>query len=96
LKESGIATEVVNKVQDGSPHIGDKIRTGKIAMVINTPADANSQADSYDLRRSALDFQIPYFTTMAGAQAASEAIEYLRNNDFEVQALQDYLNPPLP
>jgi len=96
FKEHGIDSEIVNKVQDGSPHIGDKIRTGKIAMVINTPADANSQADSYDLRRSALDFQIPYFTTMAGAEAASEAIEYLRNNEFEVQALQDYLNPPLP
>ncbi len=94
--ERGIATEIVNKVQDGSPHIGDKIRTGKIAMVVNTPADANSQADSYDLRRGALDFNIPYFTTMAGAQAAAEAIEYLRNNDFEVQALQDYLTHPLP
>jgi carbamoyl-phosphate synthase large subunit len=96
FKDHGIAAEIVNKVQDGSPHIGDKIRRGKIAIVINTPADANSQADSYDLRRSALDFQIPYFTTMAGAQAATEAIEYLRNNDFEVQALQDYLDQPLP
>jgi carbamoyl-phosphate synthase large subunit len=96
FKGHGIAAEIVNKVQDGSPHIGDKIRRGKIAMVINTPADANSQADSYDLRRSALDFQIPYFTTMAGAQAATEAIEYLRNNDFEVHALQDYLNLSLP
>jgi carbamoyl-phosphate synthase large subunit len=63
-------------------------------MVINTPADAHSQADSYHLRRSALDFQIPYFTTMAGAEAAAEAIEYLRNNDFEVQALQEYLRHP--
>jgi carbamoyl-phosphate synthase large subunit len=96
FKEHGIPTEVVNKVQDGSPHVGDRIKAGKIAMVINTPADAHSQADSYQLRRSALDFQIPYFTTMAGAQAAAEAIEYLKNNDFEVEALQDYLSHPVP
>jgi carbamoyl-phosphate synthase large subunit len=94
FKEHGIPAEVVNKVQDGSPHVGDKIKERKIAIVINTPADAHSQADSYHLRRSALDFQIPYFTTMAGAQAASEAIEYLQNDDFEVQALQDYLSQP--
>jgi carbamoyl-phosphate synthase large subunit len=65
-----------------------------VAMVINTPGDAHSQADSYYLRRGALDFRIPYFTTTAGAEAAAEAIEYLQNNDFEVQALQDYLNRP--
>jgi hypothetical protein len=33
---------------------------------------------------------------MAGAEAAAEAIEYLQNNEFEVQALQDYLGYPLP
>ena len=94
FKQMEISTEVINKVQDGRPHIGDRIKEGKISMVINTPADAHSQADSYHLRRSALDFQIPYFTTMAGAEAAAEAIEYLRNNDFEVQALQEYLRHP--
>jgi carbamoyl-phosphate synthase large subunit len=93
FKRQKISTSVVNKVQEGNPHIGDKIRAGKIAMVINTPGDAHSQADSYHLRRAALDFGIPYFTTMAGAEAAAEAIEYLQNNEFEVQALQDYLNP---
>jgi carbamoyl-phosphate synthase large subunit len=94
FKEHKIPTEVVNKVQEGNPHIGDKIKARKVAMVINTPGDAHSQADSYHLRRAALDFQIPYFTTMAGAEAAAEAIEYLKNNDFEVHALQDYLSQP--
>ena len=78
FKEQKIPTEIVNKVQEGSPHIGDKIRAGKVAMVINTPGDAHSQADSYHLRRGALDFRISYFTTMAGAEAAAEAIEYLQ------------------
>ena len=90
LDARGIPTEVVNKVQEGSPHIADRIRNGDIAMVINTPTDAHSHADSYLLRRYALDYQVPYFTTIAGAEAAAEAIEYLTHSDFEVKALQDY------
>ena len=90
LAARGIPAKVVNKVQEGSPHIADQIKGAKIAMVINTPTDAHSQADSYYLRRCALDYQVPYFTTMAGAEAAAEGIEYLQQNEFEVQALQDY------
>jgi carbamoyl-phosphate synthase large subunit len=90
LEARGIPAEVVNKVQEGSPHIADRIKNGEIAMVINTPTDAHSHADSYLLRRYALDYQVPYFTTIAGAEAAAEAIEYLTQKDFEVKALQDY------
>jgi carbamoyl-phosphate synthase large subunit len=92
----GIPAETVNKVQDGSPHIGDQIKKGAVAMVINTPEDAHSHADSYLIRRYALDYQVPYFTTMAGAEAAAEGIEYLEQRDFEVHALQDYAAPALP
>ncbi len=94
FKARGIPTDVVNKVQEGSPHIVDKIRQGKIVMVINTPTDAHSHADSYQIRRCALDFQIPYFTTLAGAEAAAEGIEYLQKHEFDVKALQDYVTLP--
>jgi hypothetical protein len=43
-----------------------------------------------------LDYQVPYFTTVAGAQAAAEGIEYLKQREFDVQALQDYGAPPQP
>ena len=92
----GVPAEVVNKVQDGSPHIGDRIKDGEVAMVINTPTDAHSQADSYYIRRCALDYQVPYFTTIAGAEAAAEGIEYLKRREFDVKALQDYETPVLP
>ena len=92
----GIPSETVNKVQEGSPHIGDQIKSGEVAMVINTPTDAHSQADSYYIRRCALDYQVPYFTTIAGAEAAAEGIEYLKERDFDVKALQDYNAQPLP
>jgi carbamoyl-phosphate synthase large subunit len=81
---------MVKKVQEGSPNISDQIKKGEIAMVINTPADVHSHADSYAIRRCALDYQVPYFTTIAGAEAAAEGIEYLSQRDFDVKALQDY------
>jgi carbamoyl-phosphate synthase large subunit len=90
LEARHIPAEVVNKVQEGNPHVADRIKDGDIAMVINTPTDAHSHADSYLLRRYALDYRVPYYTTIAGAQAAAEAIEYLEQKDFDVQALQDY------
>jgi carbamoyl-phosphate synthase large subunit len=86
----GVATEVVKKVQEGSPNISDQIKKGEIALVINTPTDAHSQADSYYIRRCALDYQVPYFTTIAGADAAAEGIEFLSQREFDVKALQDY------
>ena len=92
----GIPAETVKKVQDGSPHIGDQIKKGEVAMVINTPQDAHSHAASYRIRRYALDYQVPYFTTMAGAEAAAEGIEYLERREFDVHALQDYKASLLP
>ena len=94
--DRGIPAETVRKVQEGGPHIGDQIKRGEVAMVINTPQDAHSQADSYLIRRYALDYQVPYFTTMAGAEAAAEGIAYLEQREFDVHALQDYESPPLP
>jgi carbamoyl-phosphate synthase large subunit len=81
---------VINKVQEGSPHVADAIQCGEVTMVINTPTDAHSQADSYYVRRNALDFQVPYFTTIAGAVAAVEGIVLLKDGELEVRALQEY------
>ncbi len=90
LQGRGVTVEVINKVQEGSPHIADAIRKGEIAMVINTPRDAHSHADSYHIRRNALDYQVPYFTTIAGADAAAEGIELLKGREFDVRPLQEY------
>jgi carbamoyl-phosphate synthase large subunit len=67
----------------------DLMREGKVAMVINTP-DASGTADSFSIRRTALEMRLPFCTTMAGAQAAVEGIAALRDGRFEVRALQDY------
>ncbi|MGH7249262.1 MAG: ATP-grasp domain-containing protein, partial [Pseudomonadota bacterium] len=89
IQALGYRCETINKVLEGSPHIVDAMRAGKVAMVINTP-DANGTADSFSIRRTALEMRLPYFTTMAGAQAAVEGITALKSEPFEVRALQDY------
>ena len=92
----GVSCEVVKKVQEGGPNIADQIKAGDIALVVNTPEDARSHADSFAIRRCALDYSVPYFTTIAGAEAAAEGIVYLQQHDFEVKPLQEYDSPVLP
>jgi carbamoyl-phosphate synthase large subunit len=89
IEALGYQCETINKVLDGSPHVVDSMRAGKIAMVINTP-DKTGTADSFSIRRTALEMRLPYFTTMAGAEAAVQGIAALKSQPFEVRALQDY------
>jgi len=90
LCNAGIRAEAVNKVIEGSPHIVDAIRVSAIALVINTTEGAQSVADSFLLRRSALECRVPYFTTIAAAEAAAEGIARLRQGLLNVRPLQEY------
>ncbi|MEA2624381.1 MAG: carbamoyl-phosphate synthase large subunit, partial [Candidatus Binatota bacterium] len=90
LGRLGIEVERVNKVHEGSPHVVDAILRDEIAMVINTPLGAESVEDSFSIRRTALESRVPYFTTVAGAAAAAEGIEYLKRGHLRVRALQDF------
>ncbi|MDB5108245.1 MAG: carbamoyl-phosphate synthase, large subunit [Candidatus Binatus sp.] len=89
IRDLGLPCETVNKVLEGSPHIVDAMKQGRIAMVINTP-DAGGTKDSFSIRRTALELRLPYFTTMAGAKAAVEGIQALKTQPLAVRALQDY------
>jgi carbamoyl-phosphate synthase large subunit len=90
LRKAGLVVEVVNKVPEGSPHIVDAIRAGEIAAVMNTTDGAQSIADSFLIRRSALECRVPYFTTIAGAAAAAEGIVRLCQGLLTVKPLQEY------
>ncbi len=90
LRARGLEVEAVNKVAEGSPHIVDAILAGRVAMVINTPVGYGPQLDSFSIRRSALECRVPYFTTIAAAEAAAEAIVNLNRQGLRVKALQDY------
>ena len=90
LGQSGLTVTLVNKVREGRPDIVDEMRSGRIQLVFNTTEGAQAIADSFSLRRTALTHNIPYYTTVAGARAAVQAIGALRRGSLEVAPLQSY------
>ena len=67
----------------------DAIKNDTIDLVINTTKTQGSIRDSYSIRRTSLTFNIPYYTTIAGAKVAVNTIEHLKNNNLSVRSLQD-------
>ncbi|OXT00514.1 carbamoyl phosphate synthase large subunit [Notoacmeibacter marinus] len=92
LNANGVETTKINKVLEGRPHIEDAIRNRQVQLVINTTDGAKAVSDSKSMRRAALLQKTPYYTTLAGAEAASLAIAALRAGNLEVRPLQDYVN----
>ena len=90
FRSLGIACNETNKVLEGSPHIVDSIKNGEISLVFNTTEGAQAISDSFSLRRAALTEHVPYYTTIAGALAAVQAIETLLTGSLEVTPLQTY------
>ncbi|RMF18518.1 MAG: carbamoyl phosphate synthase large subunit, partial [Candidatus Dadabacteria bacterium] len=90
LNEQGIDATPINKVRDGHPHIVDAIRNGEVQLVINTPTGYGAKRDSYSIRRSALEHQIPYFTTIEAARAAALAIQELQRSSWRVRPIQEW------
>jgi carbamoyl-phosphate synthase large subunit len=90
LESSGVSVEAINKVREGQPHIVDAMINGEIQLVLNTTEGAQAIADSFSLRRTALMHRVPYFTTVAGARAATQAIAALRSGSLDVAPLQSY------
>ena len=87
LVDAGIAVKSVNKVADGRPHVVDLIKNNEVNLIVNTTAGKQSLADSYTIRREALDHKMTYYTTIAGAKAACEA--HKKSNETQVNCLQE-------
>ncbi|PCJ71983.1 MAG: carbamoyl phosphate synthase large subunit [Rhodobiaceae bacterium] len=96
LEEAGLSITVVNKVLEGRPHIVDALKNGEVDLVFNTTEGAQALEDSKSIRQTALMSKVPYYTTVAGARAAVEGIQAVRDGQLEVAPLQDYLanTPP--
>jgi carbamoyl-phosphate synthase large subunit len=68
----------------------DLIKNKDIVFVINTVSGAQAQKDSFSIRRSALQYGIPFTTTVAGAKAVVNAIEMLRKKKINIRSIQEY------
>ena len=92
LLNLGIEVEEVLKVHEGRPNIEDFIRSGLIQLIINTPVGSQALHDDAYLRRAALEYNIPTFTTIPGARAAIKAIKSLSINKIDTFSLQEIHN----
>lgn len=76
IESAGLPVKRINKVTEGRPHIVDMIKNGEIDLIINTTEGRQSIADSYSIRRNALQHKVCITTTIAGGQAVCEALKF--------------------
>lgn len=91
LHEAGVEAHLVRKVQEGSPNVIDMMRHGEIRLIINTPTDKQSRQDHYQIMRAAIDFGIPYITTIQAARAAALAIDAIKREKMTLEPIGHYI-----
>jgi carbamoyl-phosphate synthase large subunit len=89
IRAMGIPVDELNKIGEGSPHVGDYITRGDVDIVINTPAGRGARTDGWEIRRAAVERNVPCITTLTGATAAVRAIGAARAGTPSVRSLQE-------
>jgi carbamoyl-phosphate synthase large subunit len=89
IRRMGVPVERIHKISEGSPNVVDRIVSGEVDLVINTPTGSGARADGWEIRRSAVARGIPCITTMTGASAAQRAILARRKGEPPVRSLQE-------
>ena len=90
LTEQGIQSERISKLHEDRPHIVDAIKSQEIHLIVNTPSGKLSKYDDSYIRKAAINYKIPYITTLAGALAAARGIGEIRRGRSQVRSLQSY------
>jgi carbamoyl-phosphate synthase large subunit len=89
IRRMGVPVERIKKLSEGSPNVVERIESGEVDLVINTPTGSGARADGYEIRRAAVGRGIPCITTMSGASAAQRAIRASRSGETGVISLQE-------
>jgi carbamoyl-phosphate synthase large subunit len=90
LTEHGVKAERISKLHEDRPHIVDAIKSQEIQLIVNTPSGKLSKYDDSYIRKAAINYKIPYITTLAGALAAARGIGEIRRGRSQVRSLQSY------
>ena len=90
LSDQGINSDLALKMHEGRPNILDAVKNGEIHLIINTPSGKLSQYDDSYIRKAAIQYKVPYITTLTAAAAAAKGIAAYRRGKAGVKALQDY------
>ncbi|MEI6631742.1 MAG: carbamoyl-phosphate synthase large subunit, partial [bacterium] len=90
LEKNGIKVKVLPKIAEGRPNVIDLMKDGKVQWVINTPSGRIPRQDEVKIRSQVILYNIPYTTTISGAQATVSGIEAMAKKELQVQSLQEY------
>jgi carbamoyl-phosphate synthase large subunit len=82
--------DIIKKVREGSPNVIDMMRRNEVSLVINTPINKQARKDGYMIRRAAVDFKIPYITTIQAAIAAAKAIKSMKAGEMITKSINEY------
>jgi carbamoyl-phosphate synthase large subunit len=91
LYDEGIDCVPIKKVHEGRPNCVDRIRSGRVALVINTTSGRRSMEASFSIRRSCIDYSIPCITESHAAEALLNAVKKQRSQEFTVSPLDKML-----
>ncbi|MEO0593787.1 MAG: carbamoyl-phosphate synthase large subunit [Myxococcota bacterium] len=94
LRANGLAVQVLKKLSEGRPNLDDAIKSGEIALLINTPLGKGSYNDGWAMRTSAISHGVPCITTLSGAMAAADAIQVEQEQTRRVASLQEIHQEP--
>ena len=90
LAANGIPHDVVKKLNEGRPNVADLIKNHQVALIINTPLGRLSKIDDSCIRMMAIQYKIPYMTTIAAARATAAGIKEALHGDSPLKSLQEY------
>jgi carbamoyl-phosphate synthase large subunit len=89
LRDAGVPITEIPKIQEGRPNLIDRMKNGEIAMILNTPTGRGRRTDETRIRAAAVAHRVTCITTLSAAEAAAQACEALRGQEFKVVSLQE-------
>ena len=90
LQKKGVSSKLINKVAEGSPHVVEYIKENKIDLVINTTENKQAIKDSFTIRRTSVDLNIPYYTNMRATKILTKSLITMKNQPISVKAIQNH------
>ncbi len=90
LLKTSIKSKLVNKVAEGSPHVVEYIKDNKIDLVINTTENKQAIKDSFTIRRTSVDLNVPYYTNLRAAKILTKSLISMKNQSILVKPIQKH------
>lgn len=91
MENNGISMDIVLKVHEGTPNVIDRVRKNEVNLIINTPTEkTKARRDGSKIRRSAVDYGVPYITTLQSAKISGKAIMAAKEKEMTIKSIQEY------